>query len=172
MLFYTATCCTNYFHLFGLQNSGNKPGFTIQTLPLHITLTISICRFLAPCRPFHCLVLAIHVFLYTYIVLVSITASGNATIGQQYTLTCNVRVASGLGTPAVQWVGPGCSAPIFTGGDFTVNSTSPYTLTIDPLRQSHAGQFTCQAMVGNDTGTASVMVEGMYILGEPERAPH
>ena len=88
-------------------------------------------------------------------VLVSITAGGNPTLGQQYTLTCNVNLASGVtGTPTVQWMGP---VPI-TGGDFTVSSTSPYTLTINPLRQSHAGQYTCQATVGGDTGTASVMV--------------
>jgi len=83
---------------------------------------------------------------------VSITAGGNPTLGQPYTLTCNVSVASGVtGTPAVQWMGPGSSAPFTTGGDFTVSSTSPYTLTINPLRQSHAGQYTCQATVGGDT---------------------
>ena len=84
-------------------------------------------------------------------VLVSITAGGNPTLGQQYTLTCSVVT----GTPTVQWVGP---VPI-TGGDFTVSSTSPHTLTINPLRQSHFGQYTCQATVGGDTGTASVIVD-------------
>ena len=99
-----------------------------------------------------------NVFPYLYIVLVSITAGGNPTIGQQYTLTCNVNVASGItGTPSVQWMGP---VPI-TGGDFTVSSTSSYTLTINPLRPSHAGQYTCQATVGGDTGTASVMVDNI-----------
>ena len=89
-------------------------------------------------------------------VLVSITAGGNPTLGQQYTLTCNVNLASGVtGTPTVQWVGP---VPI-TGGDFTVSNTSPYTLTINPLRQSHVGQYTCQTAIGGDTGTASVMVD-------------
>ena len=91
-------------------------------------------------------------------VLVSVTAGGNPTLGQQYTLTFNVSVASGLETPTVQWVGPGNSTPIITGGDFTVSSTSPYTLTINPLRQSHAGQYTCQATVGSETRTASVTV--------------
>ena len=90
----------------------------------------------------------------------SITAGGNPTLGQQYTLTCNVSVASGVtGTPTVQWVGPGSSAPIVTGGDFTVSSTLPYTLTINPLCQSHAGQYICHATVGGDTGTASFMVD-------------
>ena len=92
--------------------------------------------------------------------LVSITAGGNPTIGQQYTLTCNVSIASGVtGTPTVQWAGPNSSAPIATGGDFTVSSTPPYILSINPLRQSHAGQYTCRATVGGDTGTASVIVD-------------
>ena len=91
-------------------------------------------------------------------VLVSITAGGNPTLGQQYTLTCDVNLASGVtGTPTVQWMGP---VPITTtGGDFTVSSISPYTLTINPLRQSHAGQYICQATVGGDTGTTSVIVD-------------
>ena len=90
----------------------------------------------------------------------SITASGNPTLGQSYTLTCNVSVASGVtGTPTVQWVGPGSSAPFTTGGDFTVSSTSPYTLTISTLRQSHTGRYTCRATVGDDTVTASVIVD-------------
>ena len=94
--------------------------------------------------------------------LVSITADGNPTLGQSYTLTCNVNVASGVtGTPTVQWVGPGSSAPITTGGDFTVRSTSPYTLTINPLHPSHAGQYTCRATVGGNNGTGSVMVENI-----------
>ena len=88
--------------------------------------------------------------------LVSVSAGGNPILGQQYTLTCNVSVTSGSGTPTVQWVDPGSSTPMATGGDFTVRNT---TLTINPLRQSHAGQYTCQATtVGGDTGTASVIV--------------
>ena len=96
----------------------------------------------------------------------SITAGGSPTLGQPYTLTCNVSVASGVtGTPTVQWVGPGSPTPIVTGGDFTVSSTPPYTLTFNPLRQSHGGKYTCQATVGGDSGTASVMVNitGMYM---------
>ena len=96
----------------------------------------------------------------SFTVMVSVTAGGNPTLGQPYTLTCNVSVASGVtGTPTVQWVGPGSSAPLVTGGDFTVNSTPPYTLTINPLRQSHAGQYTCRATVGGDTGTGSIIVD-------------
>jgi len=51
--------------------------------------------------------------------------------------------------------GAGSSDPITTGGSFTVSSTPPYTLTINPLRQSRDGQYTCQATVGNTTGSLS-----------------
>ena len=99
--------------------------------------------------------------------LVSITAGGNPTLGQPYTLTCGVSVDSGItGLPTVQWMGPRSSAPITTGGDFTVSSTSPYTLIMNPLRQSHAGQYTCQTRVGNDNETASVTVD---IIGKTAR---
>ena len=90
----------------------------------------------------------------------SITSEENPTLGQSYTLTCNVSVASGVtGTPTVQWMRPGSSAPIVTGGNFTVRSTSPYTLTINPLRLSHAGQYTCRAMVDDNTVVASMSVD-------------
>ena len=142
MLFYTAAYYTNYF---------------------------CICMFSpnlgTPCMRRFCLILAMH----THAVLVSMSAGANPTLGQSYTLTCNVSVSSGSGIPTVQWVGPGSSAPIATGGDFIVSSTPPYTLIINPLRPPHAGQYTCQATVGGDTGTASVMVENIpgmhdYIL--------
>ena len=62
--------------------------------------------------------------------------------------------------PTVQWMGPG--GPITGGGDFTVSSTPPYTLSINPLRQYYDGQYTCQATIGNTTGStsAALTVEG------------
>jgi len=87
---------------------------------------------------------------------VSITPGANPTAGQSYTFTCTVTPQGGLtGTPTVQWRGPGSSDPITTGGDFTVSSTPPYTLTINPLRQSHDGEYTCQATIGVTTGSSS-----------------
>ena len=113
-----------------------------------------------------CQTLWYYVYCY-YAVLVSITTGGNPTLGQPYTLTCGVSIGSVItGLLTVQWVGPGSSAPITTGGDFTVSSTSPYTLTINPLHQSHSGQYTCQTRVGNDTETASVTVD---IIGATAR---
>lgn len=101
----------------------------------------------------------------------SITIGGNPTLGELYTLTCGVSVDSGItGTPTVQWMGPHSSAPITTGRDFTVRITPPYTLTINRLRQSHAGQYTCQTWVENDTGTASVTVDiiGSYSMTDSQ----
>lgn len=99
-------------------------------------------------------------FLYNA-VQVSITSEGNPTLGGQYTLICDVSVSSGeTGTLTVQWMRAGSSDPITSGGDFTVTSTSAtvYTLVINPLRQFHAGMYTCVASVGGDTGTDSVIV--------------
>ena len=93
---------------------------------------------------------------------VSITPGANPTAGQSYTFTCTVTPQGELtGTPTVQWRGPG-GDPITTGGDFTVSSTPPYTLTINPLLQSHDGQYTCQATIGTTTGSSSatLTVEG------------
>ena len=97
------------------------------------------------------------VILSHVVCIVLVSVEENPILGQPYTLTCNVSAA--LGTPTVQWVGPGSSTPITTAGDFTVSSASPYTLIINPLRQSHAGQYTCQATIGSDTGTASVTLD-------------
>jgi len=94
---------------------------------------------------------------------VSITPGANPTAGQSYTFTCTVTPSEGLTGPlTVQWRGPGSSDPITGGGDFTVNSASPYTLTIRPLRQSHNGQYTCQASIGDIAGSSSatLTVEG------------
>ena len=94
-------------------------------------------------------------------VQVSITSEGNPTLGGQYTLICDVSVSNGeTGTLTVQWMRAGSSDPITSGGDFTVTSTSAtvYTLVINPLRQFHAGMYTCVASVGGDTGTDSVIV--------------
>ena len=93
---------------------------------------------------------------------VSVTTGANPTVRQSYTFTCTVTPQGELtGTPTVQWRGPG-GDPITTGGDFTVSSTPPYTLTINPLLQSHDGQYTCQATIGTTTGSSSatLTVEG------------
>ena len=61
----------------------------------------------------------------------------------------------------MQWIGPGNSGRITTGVDFTVSSTPPYTLTINPLQQSHDGQYTCKATIGSTVGSlAAVLIVG------------
>jgi len=103
--------------------------------------------------------------LPVYTIQVSITPGANPTAGQSYTLTCTVTPQGGLaGTPTVQWRGPSGSDHITTGGDFTVSSTPPYTLTINPLRQSHAGEYTCKATIGSTVGSSAAVlrVEGKW----------
>ena len=88
---------------------------------------------------------------------VSITTGANPTAGESYIFTCTVTPQEGFtGTPTVQWRGPGSSDPITSGGDFVVSSAPLYSLTINPLRQYHDGQYTCQATIGNTTGSSSV----------------
>ena len=78
----------------------------------------------------------------------------NPTAGQSFTFTCTVTPPENFtGTPTVQWMGPG--GPITDGGDFTVSSVSPYTLTINLLRQSYNGTYTCQATFGDTAGSAA-----------------
>ena len=88
--------------------------------------------------------------------LVSVTNGKIPALGQQYSLTCNVALSNGIvGVPTVKWMGPNSSNVITTSGDFTISHN---TLTINPLRESHAGQYTCWASVGGVNGTASVTV--------------
>jgi len=90
--------------------------------------------------------------------LVSITTGRNPVLGQQYSLTCNVALSNGItGLPIVKWMRQG-SSNITTEGDFTVSHTPSNTLTIDPLRESHAGVYTCWASVGGVNETASIIV--------------
>ena len=88
--------------------------------------------------------------------LASITNGKIPALGQQYSLICNVTLSNGIdGVITVEWMGPGTSNVITTSGDFTISHN---TLTINPLRESHAGQYTCWASVGGVNGTASVTV--------------
>ena len=64
-----------------------------------------------------------------------------STAGQMYTLTCSVDVP---GTPSIQWQYSNGS-DVTTGDDITV---SEGVLTFNPLRTSHGGGYTCQAMAG------------------------
>ena len=76
---------------------------------------------------------------------------GTPLAGDSYTLTCTVEVVEGL-VPVVQWLDP-FSNTIVSGGDFTVGdptidgTTTTLTLTFNPLRTSHGGEYTCRATV-------------------------
>ena len=85
-----------------------------------------------------------YVYPYPFVFLlepfnVTITDSGISTSGQMYTLTCSIDVP---GTPSIQWQYSNGSN-VTTGDGITV---SVGVLTFNPLRTSHGGEYTCQAM--------------------------
>ena len=91
---------------------------------------------------------------------ISITTVGAGPIaGESYTFICAVTFPMGEFNGTLQWVRPDSSTPINSMEGITVTRTPPYTLTINPLRQSHNGQYTCQATIGNITGSTSTMLQ-------------
>ena len=77
---------------------------------------------------------------------------GSRTAGEEYQLICTVEVVEGLVVqPTVAWLDPPnqpASQPNIAVGTAQwhgVNTT--LTLTFNPLRTSHMGQYTCQAIV-------------------------
>ena len=84
-------------------------------------------------------------------IVVTITTSDSATVGQEYTLECNVStVITGLtNVPTVTWLHPNGSLVTSDGG-ITISPSTPSsssTLTFTPLTISHAGQYTCEGSI-------------------------
>ena len=80
-----------------------------------------------------------------------ITETGMPSVGETYTLTCNVSIEPGVsGTTRVEWLGPGVDMEGVTVGD-TVPGEMAFTkrLTFSPLMYSedHVGQYTCRASI-------------------------
>ena len=73
------------------------------------------------------------------------------TVGQSYTLTCSVTGVGGF-TPTFQWR---------MDGDVISGETGP-TLSLPPLRLSHAGQYICEATVATIPfiATQDVTIQG------------
>ena len=85
---------------------------------------------------------------------IEVTGLNAAIAGQAVNLTCIVtRGQNMLGTPDVQWLGPSGNV-LLSGSDGIVvddtatvsNSTFVRTLQFTPVRTSHGGLYTCQAM--------------------------
>ena len=85
--------------------------------------------------------------------MVTIESMGSETAGEEYQLICTVEVVEGLVVqPAVAWLDPTdqpASKPNITVGTAQRNgiNTTLLALTFNPLRTSHMGQYTCQAIV-------------------------
>ena len=93
---------------------------------------------------------------------------GNETAGEEYQLICTVEVVEGLVVqPTVSWLDPTnqpASQPNITVGTAQRNGVNTtLTLTFTPLRTSHMGQYTCQAIVNIQEVFIDVM--GMQTFG-------
>ena len=80
-----------------------------------------------------------------------ITETGMPSVGETYTLACNVSIQPGVsGTARVEWLGPGVDVEGVTVGD-TVAGEMVFTkrLIFSPLMYSedYVGQYTCRATI-------------------------
>ena len=90
----------------------------------------------------------------------SVTASGTNTAGETYSLECSATVTGSTDQPTITWLDP-MNNPVPSEMVTTTGSMS--TLTFNPLAASHAGTYTCRAMVGGvtETQTSTVIVNGI-----------
>ena len=107
---------------------------------------------------------------------VEFTPSTFAMVGQPYSLTCTVQVVQYLAViPNVTWLAPDGS-PLRNVNGITLGqqarngniTTLPFA--IDPLAQSHAGNYTCRACISIDKagieGHCGHVVAEMTLLGK------
>ena len=87
---------------------------------------------------------------------VEFTPSTFATAGQPYSLTCTVQVVQYLAViPSVTWLAPD-GTPLRNVNGITLGqqarngNITTLLLAIDPLAQSHTGNYTCQACISID----------------------
>ena len=92
---------------------------------------------------------------YLDITDVSITTSGTATAGENYSLECTVTVTGSTDQPTITWL-MGPMDNMITSGVMTAGSMS--TLTFNPLAASHAGTYTCRATLGSAMDSASTTI--------------
>ena len=91
---------------------------------------------------------------------ICITAHGDNTAGEIYTLECSVIVSTMESSqPDITWMDIEriLSYNITTNSDVGIYEYSS-NLTLNPLSASHAGMFTCEAMVGGAVESMSINV--------------
>ena len=82
--------------------------------------------------------------------------STSVTAGDPLSLTCTVSVVENLiQPPSVTWTGPGVEqTDVEEIGPMVSGAVTTLTLSFNPLRTSHGGQYTCRAVL--DIPTAGV----------------
>ena len=94
--------------------------------------------------------------------MVTIESMGSETAGEEYQLICTVEVVEGLVVqPTVAWLDPtnqpASKQSIAEGTAQRDGVSTTLTLTFTPLRTSHMGQYTCQAIVNIQEVVIDVM---------------
>ena len=97
--------------------------------------------------------------------------AGAPTAGQSLNLTCIAVLNGTIGSPTIQWLNSNSNL-ISNNSNFTVenmimvnDSAYQRTLMFSSVHTSHAGQYTCRAVLGEASAMAStnLSVKSMYI---------
>ena len=93
---------------------------------------------------------------------VSILPSGTTIAGGTYSLECSATGTGSTDQPTITWLDPmNNSLP----SEMVTTTGSMSTLTFNPLAASHAGTYTCRAMIGSLTQntTKEIIVWGKSV---------
>ncbi len=97
--------------------------------------------------------------------------SGDLTIGQNYSLTCNVtEIIDGLtDSPAVEWLNNTGTVMDLSVADSGTSASQ--RITFNPLQTSHAGEHTCRATLDSPAveGGTITMVDMQSVTVESEQ---
>ena len=98
---------------------------------------------------------------------VNITQNGNPSIGRNYTLICSIFPNLNMTVRAFEWFYQDeLTNAINTSSHVKViNQLFESELSFFPLHESHTGEYTCQASLGNGTRESSYFVNttGMFL---------
>ena len=108
----------------------------------------------------------------------STVAAGSSVAGDEYTLTCTVtELIDGLtNMPTLEWldsVNNPVSGGGITVGDMNSNDTSAtLTLTFNPLRTSHGGEYTCRATLVSPPVVGGIVDSAMATVTVQSESAH